>query len=351
MLAIGIRMFVEKHINQKTEEPMKRITLFLLTLVVVFSFSNIGMAAKTLRIGHLQTNDHPHALGVEKFAELVKQKTDGSIEVKVFGNSQLGNAMTQIQSVKMGTLESFIDGAGWFGQLVGDYYIFSTPYLMKAPVLDYTVAVAKSDIGKEINQKLLDQQGIRMISLTWLRLPRQALSRKPINTLADVQKIKMRVPELTSFLEGWRALGASPTPVNYSEIYLALQQGVIDACELDVNMIYTQKLYEVAKYLSLTYHQAEPCAMIMNEQFFKSLTPKEQKAIMEAADEAAIVNDTAIRESEQEIFRKMKESGVTFIEIDQNAFREKVKDLPYQLEAKNLWTKGLYDRLSKVTLK
>ena len=330
---------------------MKKVALVLIALAITFSFTDVSMAAKILRIGHLQTNDHPHALGVEKFAELVKQKTDGSIEVKVFGNSQLGNAMTQISSVKMGTLEAFIDGAGWFGQLVGDYYIFSTPYLMKAPVLDYTVAVAKSDIGKEINQKLLDQQGIRMISLTWLRLPRQALSRKPLNNVADFQKIKMRVPELTSFLEGWRALGASPTPVNYSEIYLALQQGVIDACELDVNMIYTQKLYEVAKYLTLTYHQAEPCAMIMNEQFFKGLTPKEQKAIMEAAEEAAVVNDTAIRDSEKMIFQKMKDSGVTMIEIDQNACREKVKDLPYQLEAKGLWTKGLYDRVTKVTLK
>ena len=330
---------------------MKKVALVLIALAITFSFTDVSMAAKILRIGHLQTNDHPHALGVEKFAELVKQKTDGSIEVKIFGNSQLGNAMTQISSVKMGTLEAFIDGAGWFGQLVGDYYIFSTPYLMKAPVLDYTVAVAKSDIGKEINQKLLDQQGIRMISLTWLRLPRQALSRKPLNNVADFQKIKMRVPELTSFLEGWRALGASPTPVNYSEIYLALQQGVIDACELDVNMIYTQKLYEVAKYLTLTYHQAEPCAMIMNEQFFKGLTPKEQKAIMEAAEEAAVVNDTAIRDSEKMIFQKMKDSGVTMIEIDQNACREKVKDLPYQLEAKGLWTKGLYDRVTKVTLK
>jgi tripartite ATP-independent transporter DctP family solute receptor len=330
---------------------MKKVALVLLALAITFSFTDVSRAAKILRIGHLQTNDHPHALGVEKFAELVKQKTDGSIEVKVFGNSQLGNAMTQISSVKMGTLEAFIDGAGWFGQLVGDYYIFSTPYLMKAPVLDYTIAVAKSDIGKEINQKLLDQQGIRMISLTWLRLPRQALSRKPLNNVADFQKIKMRVPELTSFLEGWRALGASPTPVNFSEIYLALQQGVIDACELDVNMIYTQKLYEVAKYLTLTYHQAEPCAMIMNEQFFKGLTPKEQKAIMEAAEEAAVVNDTAIRDSEKMIFQKMKDGGVTMIEIDQNACREKVKDLPYQLEAKGLWTKGLYDRVTKVTLK
>ena len=331
---------------------MKKVLILALILTVGFSFMGVTTAsAKILRIGHLQTNDHPHAIGVAEFAKLVKQKTNGSIEVKIFGNSQLGNAMTQIQSVKMGTLESFIDGAGWFGQLVGDYYIFSTPYLMKAPVLDYTVAVAKSDIGKEINKKLLDQQGIRMIDLTWLRLPRQALSRKPIRNLDDVQKIKMRVPELTSFIEGWKALGAAPTPVNFSEIYLALQQGVIDACELDVNMIYTQKLHEVAKYLSLTYHQAEPCAMIMNEQFFKGLTPKEQQAIMEAAVEAGAVNDKGIRDSEQMIFKQMKASGVTFIEIDQNAFRAKVKDLPYQFEARGLWTKGLYDRIQKVTLK
>jgi len=330
---------------------MKRLGMGGLVLAVVFLFVGAASAAKVLRIGHLQTNDHPHAIGIEKMAELVKQKTNGSVDMKVFGNSQLGNAMAQIQSVKLGTLEAFMDGAGWFGQLVGDYYIFSTPYLMKAPVLDYTRAVAKSEIGTEINQKLLDQHGIRMVNLTWLRLPRHVLSRKPIRTVAEVQGVKMRVPELTSFLEGWRALGASPTPVNFSEVYLALQQGVVDGCELDVNMFYTQKLYEVAKHLSLTYHQAEPGAMIMNERFFKSLTPQEQKAVLEAADEAGAVNDKLIRESEQSIFDKMKQAGVIFYEVDQNAFREKVKGLPASLEAKGLWTKGLYDRVSKVTVK
>jgi TRAP-type transport system periplasmic protein len=330
---------------------VKKVYVLVMVFAVSFALCGFAEAAKTLRVGHLQTNDHPHAIGVARFAEVVKEKTGGSIEVKIFGNAQLGPAMTQIASVKMGTLEAFIDGAGWYGQLVGDYYIFSTPYLMKNPVLDYTVAVARSEVGQSINQKLLDQQKIRMIDLTWLRLPRHALSRKPIRTLADVQKLKMRVPELTSFIEGWKALGASPTPITYTEIYLALQQGVIDACELDVNMFYTQKLYEAAKFLTLTYHQAEPCAMIMNEAFFQGLTPKEQQAILEASVEGKKVNDKAIKESEEYIHKQMKAAGVTFIEIDEKPFREKVKDLPYQLENRGLWTKGLYDRAKVITLK
>lgn len=318
----------------------------LVAVAMLMALSNGAEAAKQFRVGMVMTPDHPHVIAMNKFGDLVKAKTNGSVEVKVFPTSQLGNAIAQIQSVKMGTLEAFMDGAGWYGQLVGDYYIFATPYLMKD--IGHTRRVAASPIADEINAKLIEKHGMRMLTLGWLRLARDVISKKPIKSLADVQGLKMRVPELTSFSEGWRTLGASPTPVAYSEIYLALQQGVVESAELSMDMFYNIKLYEVAKHIALTQHQAEPGAMIVNERFYKGLTPAEQKAIGDALKEAGALNDELIRKDQDRIVAAMKAAGVTFSEINRAEFREKTKNLPYALEEKGVWTKGLYDKVKKI---
>lgn len=303
-------------------------------------------AAKTLRLGMVMTEEHPHVIAARRFAELVKEKTGGTVEVKVFPNSQLGNAIAQIQAVKMGTLEGFLDGAGWYGQLLGDYYIFATPYLTKD--LEHTRRIAASPVAAEINDKLLKSQGIRMLTLSWLRLARDVISKKPVLTVADVKGMKMRVPELTSFAEGWRALGASPTPIAYSEIYLALQQGVVDGVELSMDMFYNLKLYDIAKHISFTSHQAEPGAMIVNERFFASLTPAEQQAVRAALDEAGKLNDELTRKDRDRIIAAMKASGVTFHEVDRAEFRKATGDLPYRLEQRGVWSKGLYDKVKAI---
>jgi len=325
---------------------MRKIILTFSVAAALLLSGGAAHAAKQLRVGMVMTPDHPHVIAMNKFADLVKAKTNGSVEIKVFPNSQLGNAIAQIQSVKMGTLEAFMDGAGWYGQLVGDYYIFATPYLMKD--IDHTRRVAASPIADEINAKLIEKHGMRMLTLGWLRLARDVISKKPVKNLADVQGLKMRVPELTSFAEGWRTLGASPTPVAYSEIYLALQQGIVESAELSMDMFFNLKLYEVAKNITLTQHQAEPGAMIVNERFYKGLTPAEQKALSEALKEAGALNDDLIRKDQDRIVAAMKAAGVTFYDINRAEFREKTKNLPYALEEKGVWTKGLFDKVKKI---
>jgi len=179
-------------------------------------------------------------------------------------------------------------------------------------------------------------------------MPRQLLSVKPIKTVDDVKGIKLRIPELASYVVPWKELGASPTPIALAEVYLALQQGVVDACELPIDMIYTQKLHEVAKYLILTAHQSEPSGFILNGNLFKSLTPKEQKVILDAAKEAGKYNDKLSNALEKELVEKMKKGGTVFITVDREAFRNKVKDAPYILEEKGVWPKGLYDRAKNI---
>lgn len=326
---------------------MRRLLAIAAALAVgLMTHSGPAFAVKTLKLGMVQTDEHPHTIAARKFADLVKEKTKGEVEVKVFANSQLGNGISQVQAVKMGTLEAFMDGAGWYGQLVGEYYIFATPYLMKD--VAHTHRVARSPLATEINEKLLSTHRVRMLTLTWDRLPRDVISKKPVKSLADVKGMKMRVPELTSFAEGWRALGASPTPIAFSEIYLALQQGLIEGVELSMDMFYNLKLHEVAKNLTLTEHQAEPCAMIVNERFWATLSATEQAAVRAALDEAGKLNSELIARDRTRIIDEMKKAGVTFHEVNRAEFRAATASLPYKLEEKGVWAKGTFDRVRKI---
>jgi tripartite ATP-independent transporter DctP family solute receptor len=203
-------------------------------------------------------------------------------------------------------------------------------------------------IGQEMADKLEKQHGLKVLDQNWLRLPRHLLSRKPVKSVADVKGLKIRIPELTSYIEPWKALGASPTPIAFSEVYLALQQGVVEAMECPVDLIYTQKLHEPAKYLILTAHQAEPGNLVMNAKLYNSLSSKEQKIIMKAAKEAGEYNNKLTQDNEQSVINKMKAEGVTFIEVNRAEFVEKAKDVPKMLEAKGLWSKGLYEKAMKV---
>jgi tripartite ATP-independent transporter DctP family solute receptor len=324
----------------------KKLLSLVMVFVLAFALFGIADAAKVIRIGHIMAMDQPHHLALVKFAEMVKKETKGSIEVKIFPNSQLGSALTQIQSVKMGTLDAFLDGVGWYGQLIGDYYLPATAFAFRD--WDHCIKVMTGPIGQEMADKLEKQHGLKVLDQNWLRLPRHLLSRKPVKSVADVKGLKIRIPELTSYIEPWKALGASPTPIAFSEVYLALQQGVVEAMECPVDLIYTQKLHEPAKYLILTAHQAEPGNLVMNAKLYNSLSSKEQKIIMKAAKEAGEYNNKLTQDNEQSVINKMKAEGVTFIEVNRAEFVEKAKDVPKMLEAKGLWSKGLYEKAMKV---
>lgn len=315
------------------------VLALLVSLLMVGSSTALG--ATQFRIGHIMNIDHPHHLALMKFAELVKEKTGGSVEVKIYPNSQLGNALTQIQAVKLGTLEGFLDGVGWYGQFQGDYYLPATAFAVRD--MDHAVRIMDGPVGQAMAERLRQQHGLRVLDQSWVRLPRHLLSSKPVRSLADIKNLKLRIPELKSYVEPWRALGASPTPIAFAEVYLALQQGIVDAMECPLDMIYTQRLHEVAKYLTLTYHQFETGSLVVNDRWYSRLTPDQQQAIAEALGEAKKYNNELSYADELEIIEKMKEEGVIFIEIDRDELIEAAKDVPVRLEEEGLWTKGLYE--------
>jgi tripartite ATP-independent transporter DctP family solute receptor len=330
---------------------LKSLCLVLAASVmgVFLTVPNEALAAKRFRVGHIQNIEHPIHQGLLKFKEVVEKESKGEIQVEIFANSQLGDALTQISSVRMGTLTAFVDGVGWYGQLLGDYYLPATAYAIKN--WESYGEVMGGDIGKDMAEKLRSQFGLKVLDQAWGRLPRNVLSVKPIRSIADVSGMKLRIPELKSYIVPWKAMGASPTPIAFAEVYLALQQGVAEGLEAPVDALYTQRLHEVAKYLILTRHQMETASFVMSDAFYNDLSATEKKIVDEGAKAAKAENDRISAASEATIIDKMKKEGVTVIEVDINGFYDKAKSAPAELEASGTWTKGLAEKVATVNAK
>lgn len=308
-----------------------------------------AQAAKKFTVGHIQAVDQVIHQSLLQFKEHVEKESNGAIVVEIFPNSQLGNALNQITSVRMGTLTAFVDGVGWFGQLLGDYYLPATAYAIKN--WDAYRDVMEGPIGQEMAEKLRTQYGIRAVDHNWSRLPRHLLSVKPVKSIADLQGMKLRVPELKSYILPWRAMGATPTPIAFAEVYLALHQGIADGLECPIDAMYLQSLHEPAKFLTLTTHQMESAGFFMSEEAYQSYTPEERKIIEAGVQLAKEFNDKFNAEAEGQFRQKMEKDGVTFITVDVNEFYERAKGAPAQLEAEGTWTKGLAAKVAEINAK
>jgi tripartite ATP-independent transporter DctP family solute receptor len=299
----------------------------------------------TLKLGHIQNVDTPIDKGVAKFAELVSQKTNGKVEIKVYPNSQLGNAADQLKGVSIGSQDMFIDGWSWEIAMEKDWGILSTAFVLKDEK-DVKKLVA-SDVGKQLIEDLRTKHNVRVIGDNWDRGGRQLFSKKPIKSIDDLAGLKIRVPNKTYF-ETWKQLGASPSIVDWGETYGALQQGVVDAVEGGLPEAYGQKMYQVAKYVTMLDYMPSLSVLVMNEKKFASLSPDVQKAILDASKEAGEYTSKIRDEFEKQEIEDMKKEGVTFITPDVNEWVAKAKPIPLMFEADGAWSKGLYDKIQAV---
>ena len=294
-----------------------------------------------MKFGHLQATDSAIHMGAEKFADLVAQKTGGQAEVHIFPNSQLGNAKSQLQALSVGGQDMFVDGIGWYVDYDKDWTPLALGFAIKNRA--EMIKILASPIGKGLEARLL-KEGIRVGAYNWWKGDRCLISRKPIRTVNDLKNVKMRVPSKAFFVT-WQALGAQPVVIAWAELFIALQQGVVDAAEGPIGDLYTMKFYEPARYITLTRHLVNTAAVSISEKLFKGWPPAVQKAVLEASVEAGEAQTRFQLHQEKEAMDKMKAAGVTFIETDVNAWMAKVKNLPEKAEAEGQWSKGLWARI------
>ena len=327
---------------------MKRMKIGAICTVVLMltliSISFVSANPITLRVALFTTVDHPMTIGAEVTKNLIERRTNGEIQVDIFPGGQLGNN----QEIIEGTIAGDIDVAMQGVQYVAGYHptigILNAPYIFRD--FDHAYKVLESEIVKEMNQELVEAIGVRMISHRKYGIRHVTTTNTPVYTPEDMTGLKLRTPDERISIELVRAMGATPTPMAFSEVYLGLQQGVVDGQENPIPTIISMNFHEVQGYLILTGHTINMGWAFINENKWNSLTAEQQDIVARAFDEGHAVNDYLIDKESEEGLEIIRKAGVTIIEPDTEAFQEQVGTKLYN-ELK-IFPAELYERIQAV---
>ncbi|MCE3026878.1 TRAP transporter substrate-binding protein [Salinicola sp. DM10] len=293
----------------------------------------------TLKFGHLANAENIWNKAALKFKELVEANSDGRIEVQVFPNEQLGNEMDVINSIQLGTADMTITGESlqnWAPKAA----MMAVPYLFKDA--DQLRRAVEGDVGKQIEAQITERTGL--VPLAWFeRGPRELTSNRPIKTPDDLDGLRIRVPNVPLFVDTWKALGARPTPMAFSEVFTALQQNTIEAQENPLSLIESASFNEVQKYVDMTDHVRSWIYVVIGKQKLESMPADLQQVVREAASQMQSYEETLFAADQKRLEQALKDKGMTFVEVDQAAFAKKAK--PAVLDALNDEQRALYKEI------
>lgn len=299
------------------------ITAIMLLLSACGSESSSGSGGEKIKwkFGHLADENHIWHKTALEFADLVKEKTDGQIEITIYPSNQLGGETDTINSIKAGTADLVISGetmANWSPKAA----LMAVPYAFRDA--DHLQNVVEGDIGKEIEEEIKDKVGLTPLYYH-TRAPRNLTSKEPISSPDDLKGFSMRVPNVPLFLDAWKAAGAKPQVMDFNEVFTGLQQNVIDGQENPVDLIHSGGLYEVQDYVNETEHVYSWIYILVGNKQFEKLSDENKKAVQEAAKEAQAFGKDLFDKEITEYEKKLKDEGMKFNEVDQDAFREAMK--------------------------
>ncbi|MBM3606004.1 MAG: TRAP transporter substrate-binding protein [Alphaproteobacteria bacterium] len=282
-----------------------------------------AMAADvTLKLGHLANEENIWHKAALHFAEEVEKGTEGRVEVQIFPNESLGKEIDVINGMQLGTADMTITGESLqnWAPLAA---LLALPYAYRS--LEHMDEVASGEIGDQIEAEIIEKAGIRPLTY-FARGPRNLSANRAITTPGDLNGFKLRVPNVPLFVSAWQALGAQPTPMAFSEVFTSLQNGTIDGQENPLALFQSGGFYEVQKTVNLTEHVRSWIYLTISENAWGKLTPEDQAAVQAAADSTQAFERDLFLANEQELVAQLEAEGVTFVEVDQQAFADAARD-------------------------
>ncbi|MCT8997541.1 TRAP transporter substrate-binding protein [Chelativorans intermedius] len=276
----------------------------------------------TLKLGHLANEENTWHKAAVKFGEELAALTDGRIAVEVYPNESLGKEMDLINGMQLGTADMTITGESlqnWAPMAA----LLAVPYAYKS--LEDMDAVAGGEIGDRIERQIIEKAQVRPIAY-FARGPRNLTSNRPITTPDELDGLKLRVPNVPLFVDVWKALGAQPTPMAFSEVFTSLQNGTIDAQENPLALIHSANFNEVQSHVNLTEHVRSWIYLTISELTWNKLSEEDREAVMEAARRAQDYERALFLADEERLATVLQEKGMTFVEVDKDAFAAKAKD-------------------------
>jgi len=276
-----------------------------------------------IRVAHVLPEEHATHITLDQvFKKEVEEKSGGRIKVEIYPNGQLGADRQTIEAVNLGTLEMCVPGGTVLSGFVGDFMVLDLPFLFKTK--EDAFKVFDGEVGDTLNAKLED---IGIVNLGYGENGYRHITNntKPIMTPADLSGIKIRTMENPIHMASFKAFGANPTPISFNELFTALQQKTVDAQENPIAIIYTSKLYEVQKYLSLTGHVYTNCPYLISKTFLESMPEDLQKIVRDAATDTIVEQRKMTNLQEQELISKLEESGMIINELTAEQKEEFIK--------------------------
>lgn len=279
--------------------------------------------ALEITLGHTLALDSHYQAAAEKFKEVVEAGSNGEITVSVFPQSQLGGEVKMIQSARTGAIGAFITAGPPLENTIPQFAVFSLPYLFNS--VDEANGILQGEIGDKFLGLLPDAGlvGLNFFSV----FERSVFGSKPVKSLADMSGMKIRVLQGPGFVQTYDALGAQATPMAYSEVFVALQNRVVDGAEASPEQVIQDKFVEATDYFSLTKIHYMPSLLIMSKPIFDGLTPEQQELVREAARQARDASLETYRRTYEEALVELRENDVEIIEPDLTEFQSKAKAL------------------------
>lgn len=329
------------------------VTACLFATVIAFcSTFGVGCQQRSadvtvIKLAHGLDQGHPVHLAMMHFAQSLAEKSDNTIRVDIYSGGQLGGERECLELLQIDGLGMTKVSTGVLESFAPAFAVFSQPYLFRDEV--HSHAVLDGSLGQEILRKA---EPIRLHGLCYYDAGARSFYtvEKPVTSPEDLLGLKIRVQESPTAVRMVRALGGSPTPISWGELYTALQQGVIDGAENNLPSFYLSKHYEICGHYSLSEHVYMPDVLVMSLRLWQRLTPQQQSWVNEAVRESAILQRELWRQITEETLAVMEAEGVKIIRPDKEPFRAHVHVLEESLKQQQPEVAELARRIREVQL-
>lgn len=301
----------------------------LLTLVLAACGSNTGSGngteggKVTYNLAHVLNENSSFHAAASEFAKLVEEKTDGRVKIEIFTGGQLGGETQSIQALRNGNQDFVITGTPALTATAPEFLGFDLPYIFND--LEEANSHMQGELGQDMLD-LLDKYDIKGLAFN-AALERNVFSNKEIKEVSDLSNVKIRVVQSDGYVKAYEALGAQATPLPYAEVYVSLQQGVIEAAEGSAETMISDKFIEVSDYYNMTKSHYYPVVLLASGKLFKGLSEADQKIIEESAKEAVKVGIEFYKTEYDKSMKLMEEQGLIIVESNREEFKEATEEL------------------------
>jgi len=322
---------------------MKRLTASG-ALALALGLAAAPATAAEWKMGHILPAEHPAHQAMVAAAGEIAERTDGRVEITVFPAGQIGGAKEILTGLQLGTTEMALDGAGILSQWLPALSVLEAPFVAKDHAhLERLVA---SEQGEALLEELRETAGMRVLDIWYYGTRQMTNNERPIETIDDMAGLKLRVPEVDLSLQFASALGMTPTPMAFPELYLSLQTGVVDGQENPLPTINAAKFYEVQDHLALTNHLVQFVAPIVSETAWSMASDEDKAIVLEVLEREGEAYSQSVVEQEAALVDELAAKGMQITRPDQAQFVEAMA--PVYEKFVEIWGPGVYASLAAV---